>query len=131
MKLLDTDVLIDLFHRNPLALLFIDRQDEAHEELAISAITLVELLGGMRPGEEERTARLLHQFAVIEIDEAIARQAARFLRTYTRSHRIQTSDALIAATAFLRGADLVTRNVRHYPMPEVLVIEPYRRGTGD
>lgn len=131
MKLLDTDILIDLFHSNPLALLFIDRQNQAHEELAISAITLVEILGGMRPGEDARTARLLHQFAVIEIDEAIARQAARFLRTYAGRHRIQTSDAIIAATAFLRGLDIVTRNVRHYPMPEILVIEPYQRGTGD
>lgn len=130
MKLLDTDILIDLFHGNPLALLFIDEQNQAHEELVISAITLVEILSGMRPGEDARTARLLHQFAVIEIDEAIARQSARFLRTYA-GRRVQTSDAIIAATAFLRGADIVTRNTRHYPMPEVLVIEPYQRGVAD
>lgn len=131
MKLLDTDILIDLFHGNSLALQFIASQNETGEELAVSAITLVELLGGMRPGEEGRTARLLHQLPVIEIDEAIARQAARFLRTYAGAHRVQTSDAIIAATAFLRGADIITRNTRHYPMPEVLVIEPYQRGAGD
>ncbi len=84
MKLLDTDILIDLFHSNPLARAFIDRQDQAH-----------------------------------------------FLRTYRDGHRIHLSDAVIAATAFLRGADIVTRNTRHYPMPEVLVIEPYQRGAGD
>lgn len=131
MKLLDTDILIDLFHGNRAARSFIEKQNAQGEQLAVSVITLVEMLGNMRPGEEGVTAAILHQFTVVEIDEAIARQAARFLRTYRNNPRIDLSDAIIAATAFLRGADIVTRNTRHYPMPEVLVIEPYQRGAGD
>jgi predicted nucleic acid-binding protein len=34
-------------------------------------------------------------------------------------------DALIAAAAFVAGADLITRNARHYPMTDLKVVEPY------
>ncbi len=131
MKIVDTDVLLDYFHGNQAAAEFVALYIARREALTISAISVVEITGGMREGEERRTAWLLNQFEVLDVDEAIARQAGRFLRTYSRSHRIDLTDAVIAATAFLSGADIVTRNIRHYPMPEVLVIEPYRRGAGD
>lgn len=131
MKLLDTDVLIDLFHGNLAARAYISQRSAENEQLAISAITLAEMMGGMRLGEEAATARLLNQFNVIDINAGIARQAGRFLRAYRDGYRVDLGDAIIAATAYLSGADIVTRNTRHYPMPEVLVIEPYQRGAGD
>jgi len=128
MKLLDTDVLIDLFHGNAAARSYIRQRSTEHEQMAISAITLAEMLGGMRPDEEIATTRLLNQFTIVDINAGVARQAARFMRAYHDDHHVDLSDALIAASAFLLGADIVARNVRHNPMPEVLVIEPYRRG---
>jgi len=130
MKIVDTDILLDYFHGNRMAAEFIASHIADRESLTISAVSVAEITGGMREGEESRTAWLLHQFEVLDVDEAIARQAGRFLRTY-RNRRVDLTDAIIAATAFLRGADIVTRNTRHYPMPEVLVIEPYQRGAGD
>jgi len=35
---------------------------------------------------------------------------------------------LIAATAFLHSAELFTRNVKHYPMQDIKVTAPYKRG---
>ena len=51
MKLIDTDILIDHFHGNEAALSFINDLYEAGEQLAISVVTMTELLGGMRSGE--------------------------------------------------------------------------------
>jgi predicted nucleic acid-binding protein len=34
----------------------------------------------------------------------------------------------LAATAAQAGADLVTRNIKHYPMTDVRVTPPYERG---
>jgi predicted nucleic acid-binding protein len=128
MKLIDTDILIDHFHSNKAALSFMKDLSDTEEQLAILVVTLTELLGGMRPGEETRTEKLLSLFDVLQIDEAIGRQAAAYLRMFRRSHRIDFGDALIAATAFLRGAELFTRNVKHYPMMDIVATVPYERG---
>jgi predicted nucleic acid-binding protein len=130
MKIVDTDILLDHFHGNQRAVDFVASHAVRDESLSISAISVAEVMGGMRSGEERRTALLLNQFEVIDVDAGIARQAGRFLSAY-RNRRIDLTDAIIAATAYLNGLDIVTRNTRHYPMPEVLVIEPYRRGEND
>ncbi|MCL4303407.1 MAG: type II toxin-antitoxin system VapC family toxin [Anaerolineae bacterium] len=128
MKLIDTDILIDHFHGHRATLDFIAQQLVAGETLAISVVTVTEFSGGMRPGEETRTERLLSLLAILNIDEAIARQAGRYLREYRRSHRLELGDALIAATAQQAGAGLVTRNIKHYPMPDITILIPYERG---
>ncbi len=128
MKLIDTDILIDHFHSNKAALSFMKDLSGADEQLAISAVTVTELLGGMRPGEEARTERLLALFDILPVDETVGRQPAAYLRAFRRSHRIDLGDAVIAATAFLHGAELFTRNVKHYPMTDIVVTVPYERG---
>lgn len=130
MKIVDTDVLLDHFHGNKDAIDYVAAHVMRDESLAISALSVAEIMGGMRPGEERQTAHLLSQFEVLTVDAGIARQAGRFLNSH-RNSRVDLTDAIIAATAYLRGLDIVTRNTRHYPMPEVLVIEPYQRGVGD
>jgi predicted nucleic acid-binding protein len=47
------------------------------------------------------------------------------LRVYRRSHGTELGDALIASTVVELGATLITRNVKHYPMPAVTVLRPY------
>ena len=128
MKLIDTDILIDHFHSHEAALAFMSSLAEMNERLVISVVTLTELLAGMRSGEEDRTEQLLSLFDVLSIDEIIARKAAEYLRAYRHSHRIDFGDALIAATALVNDADLFTRNVKHYPMVDVVVTVPYERG---
>lgn len=128
MKLIDTDILIDYFHGHQAALDFIAQQLLSGETLAISVVTLTELLAGMRPGEEVATEKLLGLFRLVPVDEMIGRGASVYLRSYRRSHRVELGDALIAASAAQFEAELVTRNVKHYPMTDLTVIEPYVRG---
>ena len=82
----------------------------------------------MRPGEEERTERLLRLFTILPVDETMGRQAAVYLGQFRRDHRIELGDALTAATAQQHGAELFTRNLRHYPMTDISVTAPYQRG---
>ena len=69
MKLIDTDIAIDHFHRHQAALDYFTHTAASGEPLAISVVTLTELAGGMRPGEEVRTERLLDLFTVLDVDE--------------------------------------------------------------
>ncbi len=72
MKLIDTDVAIDHFHGHRAALEYFAEALAAGETLAVSVVTVAELGGGMRPGEEERTERLYGLFTVLEINRISA-----------------------------------------------------------
>jgi len=128
MKLVDTDVAIDHFHGAQAAQDFFAETLASGETLVISVITLTELMAGMRPGEEERTEKLLELFTLLEVDEAIGRKAGEYLQEFGRSHHLELGDALIAASAALTDADLITRNRKHYPMSDIRVVSPYERG---
>src|SRR6266536_1946079 len=122
MKLIDTDVVIDHFHGHQAAFDYFAATLASGEVLAISVVTLTELTSGMRSGEEERIERLLSLFTILDVSTPMGRLAGAFIRQYRLSHRIELGDALIAATAVIANADLVTRNVRHYPMPDIRVV---------
>ncbi len=128
MKLIDTDIAIDHFHGHQAALDYFAETLATGEILAISVVTLTELLSGMRSGEEELTERLMRLFVKLNVDETIARKAGDYLRQYRSSHRIELGDALIAATAVFHDAEIITRNTKHYPMNDVHVLSPYTRG---
>ncbi|MEA2007894.1 MAG: type II toxin-antitoxin system VapC family toxin [Chloroflexota bacterium] len=128
MKLIDTDIVIDHFHGHQATLDYFAETMVAGEILAISIVTLTELLSGMRSGEEKRTERLLAMFQLVDINEAIGRQAGVYLQQFRRSHHIELGDALIAATAAHLDAEMNTRNQKHYPMRDIAVVVPYKRG---
>ncbi len=125
----DTDILIDHFHNAVKATDFIRNAVLSGEVLYISTATVAEILAGARPGEEEATEALFSLFQMYPADEHVARVAGKYLQQYARSHRLDLGDALLAATARVTNAVLCTRNVRHYPMPDVQILVPYERGT--
>ena len=85
--------------------------------LAISVVSIAELIGGMRSAERREAWQLLASFRAEPATEIIARQAGDFTRQYRRSHSgIGLGDYLIAATAEVKGYQLATLNVRHFPM---------------
>lgn len=128
MRLIDTDVLIDHFHGVEAATGYIANALLADGELFISIVSVTEVLAGMRPGEEADTEELFALFTVQSADEAVARAAGMYLNQFAHSHRLDLGDGLIAATAKVLGAELITRNVKHYPMADILIRVPYERG---
>jgi predicted nucleic acid-binding protein len=121
--LLDTDVLIDYLRGVPEAVNFLENLDNP---LLLSAISMAELYAGVRPDKEMPALEdFLAAFEIIPIETQIARQGGLFRRTYGPSHGIGLADALIAATAAIQGATLVTLNARHFPMVKVRL--PYRK----
>lgn len=128
MKIIDIDIAIDHFHGHREALDYFTQALMTGETLAMSVISLTEILAGMRPGEKERTEKLFEFFTILDVDEQTARKAGDYMNLYRSSHHIELADALIAATAFSAEAELVTRNIKHYPMSDVRVRAPYARG---
>jgi predicted nucleic acid-binding protein len=120
--LLDTCVIVDYLRDRPEAVEFIRR---ASTRPAVSAITAAELFAGARTAAEQRRIDgLLHQLSVCDVDLEVARLGGAYRRRYGPSHGVLIPDALIAATAEVHGARLVTRNARHFPMLDDLLV-PY------
>lgn len=89
--------------------------------MSISVVSVTEIVGGMRAPERREVWRLLSAFRVEPATEVIARRAGDMMRRYRRSHAgIGPGDYLIAATADVKGLELATLNVRHFPMFEKL-----------
>lgn len=88
---------------------------------ACSVLSRVEIEGGMRTNERSAVARLFSVLDLQPVTDLIAIRAGEFLRSYRRSHPgIDLVDYVVAATADLLGAELLTLNVKHFPMFEKL-----------
>lgn len=92
-------------------------------ERLVSVMSRVEIEGGMRSAERQQVAALFSYLRMKPVTDAIARRAGGYLRQYRRSHQgIDLVDYVIAATAEHLQADLVTLNVKHFPM--IAELEP-------
>ena len=126
MKLLDTSVVIDFLRSAPPAVDAVTAAFSESGRLVTSEITRFEVLSGMHADEEDETEQFFAQLDVYPVLESVARRAADLAQQYRASHRtIEDGDYLIAATAVELNADLLTTNVRHFPMFPVLE-PPYR-----
>ena len=122
--LADTNVIIDLvLGRLPVAsATWLDAQLMA-QQVAVSVITRIELLGKLVPAPE---AAFLQSFVqsvnVLSLDEAVIQQTIRLRQQY----RVKLPDAIIAATALTPGLPLLTRNVGDFrTITGLVVLDPY------
>lgn len=114
---LDTDVLIGTLRGEPDAIAAIAAARRRHPRLLSITPVRAEILRGMLPGEEPATLGLLEVLEWVAVDTDLANRAGELGRRYRRSHPgIEIVDLLVAAAAQRHGADVLTRNVRHYPM---------------
>lgn len=118
----DSNILIDALAGYEPARGEIRRATIGGSRAWISRMVWVEVLS-KGSGEQLRRAEILFSgFAIDEIDAEIARRAASLRRD---KPRLKSPDAVILATAMLRGRVLVTRNTKDFPanMPGIRV--PY------
>lgn len=114
---LDTSILIDVLRGHEAAVELVAGLGSVP---ACSEVTRVEVLRGMRGPERQATEHLLETVEWIVLDEPLARRAGALGRRWRRGHDLSTSDLVIAATVEELEAELLTLNVRHFPMFEAL-----------
>ncbi|MBI4704252.1 MAG: type II toxin-antitoxin system VapC family toxin [Deltaproteobacteria bacterium] len=116
MKLFDSTVLISHLRGVPAATGLL-REAVCAAEAACSVLSRVEIEGGMRSDERAAVRRLFPALHLQPVTNEIAVRAGEFLREYRRSHPgIDLVDYVIAATADVLDAELLTLNVKHFPM---------------
>lgn len=117
MKLLDTTVAVDHLRGAEPAVRLLAGLVEQDEPLAASEVVRFELLAGVQENELDALEEFCSALSWIAVGENVSRTAAELARKHRRAHRgIDDVDYLIAATALLLDAELLTTNVRHFPM---------------
>jgi predicted nucleic acid-binding protein len=107
--LLDTNVWIDAHAGKPDAgRVFAQARATQGAWVGFSSITKLEALGysGLTAADDKALRELLAQFEEVPILPAVIDEAIRLRRL----HKLKTPDAIVAATALLQQAELVTRN---------------------
>jgi len=78
---------------------------------------------GLRPGEEPQTDRLLRSLRFYPIDWEVAQLAGDLYRQYRKQGQtLGFADMTIAAVAIVHDLVLVTRNHKHFPMPDLKLL---------
>ena len=112
----DTSIIIDVLRGDSAAALVL-RESRESGPLHASEVTRLEVLAGMRAHEEHATRALLGVFTWHPLDERLAEIAGELGRQWLPGNRgIDSADLAIAATAIGLDAQLLTRNVKHFPM---------------
>ena len=125
--LLDTSALIDFSKGHEPVCSELLRMFHGADLLAVTAVNIGEFYAGLEPRHRPAWDEFFAALPVWPISPDAARQAGIWRYEFRlQGLQLATTDVLIAAVAVEQQAVLITRNVRHYPMPEVrlLTLEP-------
>ncbi len=114
--LVDTSLIVDLLRNVPQAAPELRR----HKDVAISIVTWMEVLSGLRGKEWQIVQEFERNFPVVQLTPAIASEAV----LVRRELRLKLPDAVILATAHVEQRVLLTRNTREFK-PGRFVRVPY------
>jgi hypothetical protein len=119
---LDTNVVLGFLSGKGWARSFFEKAIGSGARLSVSSVTRMELLGfpGITPQEESALSDFLREVFVVPIDESVEDEAIRL----RRGHRLKLPDAIIAATAMVADATLVTADRGILELPEVRTLDP-------
>jgi len=118
--LLDSTVVIDHFNGIPQATRWI--KDTNRGDVAISAVTIAEVLTGFAQDDWHEVHTFFEQFNILVVDHSVASTAAQLRQIY----RFKLPDAFQAALAVNHNLILITRNSRDFlPKKHPFVQIPY------
>lgn len=134
MYLLDTNVVSELRKPKPHQGVVAWVQNASEETLHLSAVTIGEIQAGIEITREQDAAKakeietwlnsVAETYNVVPVDAHIFRRWAQLMHRRPDHH---LEDALIAATALVRGLSVVTRNVDDFKPFGVSLINPFTR----
>ncbi len=118
--LIDSDILIDASRGNSGAAKYLNSLDE----WSLSIVTAMELVAGaMNKQEVADIEIMLGAYKNIPLSHDIGQLGYNLMKSYAKSHGLETPDALIAATAIHEGLKLSTTNRKHFDVIGGLEIE--------
>lgn len=122
--LLDTTTIIDHLRGYKKVNSRLEKMGERGDIAGCCCINIAETYAGMTEKEKEKTDRFIESLYHFEVTKEIAKLAGELRRKYIKKGKtLATTDVIIAATAMTYGLILTTKNVEHYPFPELEIEE--------
>ena len=130
-SLLDTDAIVDFLKGIESAIALIRQLSEDGHQLYTCDVVVCEVHSGLSsPEQRARAQQLLRAIDYLPTSRQAAEQVGDWRgRHEAQGQQIAATDSLIAAVARAHNAQVVTGNVRDYPMPEITVL-PLPRAQG-
>ncbi len=114
--LVDSSILIDFLNGSAQSA----QEIRKHPDRAISVISWIEVMAGVRTGEEARAEAFLKEFKLLQLTAPIALETVNV----RRDSRLKLPDAVLLATAHVERRVLLTRNTKDF-QPGRFVRIPY------
>ncbi len=137
MILLDTNVLSELMRPKPDPVVTAWLDAQSVDDLHISSITVAEILYGVARMPDGKRKQALYDLALAMFEEDFAGNILPFdtdaavhyadlvAASEARGKVADMADGQIAAIARLHGAQIATRNVRHFESFGVPLVDPW------
>jgi|SRR3989344_1413302 len=120
MYLIDTNVLIWVLRGQPEYVRWFKSIDQL--PVYLSTITVAEIYKNVLPGELVQTEDVLNGFSILDVTMPIAKQAGLYWQQFSKKYKnLHILDCVIAATAKKHDLKLVTLNIRHFPMSDIVL----------
>ncbi|OGY25329.1 MAG: hypothetical protein A2Z24_00620 [Candidatus Woykebacteria bacterium RBG_16_44_10] len=122
--LVDTDIWVDFFHDQKYARDLINKIS-IHGPVFTSILSITELRTGFTQEQAEfYLPRFYNITGIVQVSKSAALLAGKFRWEFRRRGiTIPTVDSIIAATTIENNYQLVTRNKKDFPMPEIKFYE--------
>lgn len=118
--LLDTIIIIDHLRGDKKVSSYLKEIGLRGDIAGCCCINITETYTGMKDKEKEKTYKFTESLYYFKVTEEIARLAGKLKQKYgKKGATLATTDVIIAATAISYGLILLTKNVKHYPFPEL------------
>jgi len=113
MILCDTNIIIEAFKGNSATIN--ELENIGLENIALSVITEMELyFGALNKRELKEIKKHLKSLQVLHINPEISQASVDLIEKYSKSHRLQIPDAIIAATSMVNKVELLTYNIKDF-----------------
>src|SRR5581483_9986967 len=121
--LLDTDCVIDYLFGIPGTVALLQQLGREGHQFCACDVVLCGSYTGLLPRDWLRGEELLEALVFLPTSRLAARQAGSWRNDHRRRGiQLSATDCLIAATAHEHGAQIITANLRDFPMPEVTIL---------
>lgn len=118
--LLDTTEIIDYGRGHPPTVTLLNNLYEQGNSLGCCDVVIAEVYAGVKQKDRGNIEDLVEALRFYPADKGIARTAGQYINDFSQQGiRLTVADALIAAVAISYRLVLITKNQKHYPMPEI------------